>query len=348
MGEHEWNFRHASISVVVGLALGIATTLLAAQSGPPTTKWDLIAGLFAGLLSAILSMQILHSAKLEKVEGISRTAVEGGDRAFNIVSVNSTLTSKIRELHDLPPVVADVALHALQEAINGIDVEKDDYSTYIKGRRLALLCYSRFWSNMVDLQRRSRKPLIARVTHSTDVEIFHDKQALSLRGLHKDFTLKGNMFRILIDREPIEAKRVKDYLRAIDEMDGIHCAYINIADPNHQYLLGDYPELEYCLVEGSIKFCSEWKLRDAGDVKAHVLTTHPHRYGQYLESWNGLVAHIKSDDCGYEGAGDQNQQRLLKLKTNFLAAYDRAIGKRRNSGRNSGSRRKPLFYRWLS
>jgi len=320
MDQREWNFRFASISAVVGVLLGLATMWLASILGDNSPKLDAITGLLTGLSGIIISMQILQGRELSSIEQLANDAINVGKRASNIGSTNSTLTRKTQRVQSLPPIIADTALRALKEAINGIDVEYDNHSTYIKGRRLALHCYAHFWSLIVAEQERSRKPMIARLTHSSDVGLFYDNYARSLKGLHSAFTIRGSIFRILVDIEAPDQIRIQRYLNAISDMNGIDCVYINVSE--NSYLLGDNNTLEYCLVEGKTNYCSEWRLKDSKDVKAHVVTTDMQRYNQYLSSWAGLIGFIRSHDFDQAGVDKSCRKKLIDLKMSFIDKYD--------------------------
>ncbi|HEX8623862.1 MAG TPA: hypothetical protein VF782_02160 [Allosphingosinicella sp.] len=323
MEQREWNFRFAGISALIGGVLMAATIGIAAVTGKSEPQLEALGGLLVGLMASVITMQILQNRELGNIEKIARDAMGISTRASQGGAVNTMLMEKLNRLPLLPSVVHNVALCGLQAAIEGIQVEKDVHSTYIEGRRLALKCYARFWDDILDLQQHSRKPMIARLTHSSEIDIFYDKDARPLRALHSRFTKRGFLFRMLIDRESQTSERVEAYLKAIRSMHGIACVYINVFG-NH-ILLQDNEDMEFCIVDGINNFCSEWRIKGANQVQAYSLTESPKRYNESMEAWNNVLDYIREYDYGADQVTESQLKELRDLKESFISRYDRAM-----------------------
>lgn len=326
MDQREWNFRHAGISAIVGFGLGWATTYIANSVGDPDPKLDALSSLLAGLMGVIFSMQMLQNRELGNIEKIADKALKGSLRAVKAGSINTNLIQKLNRISTLPDIVHDVALCGLDAAIDGIDVEKDVHTAIIPGRRLALICYARFWEDIVELQEKSKKRLIVRLTHSSEIDIFKEKDARSLKSLQTKFTKRGLVFRMLIDRDAQTIERVEAYLEAIQNMHGIYCVYINVY--GHPYLLKDHEDLEFCIFEGLENYCSEWRVENSNQVQGYALTKAPRRYDESMEAWNGVLKHIRTYDYADDQVTDKQREKLRELQKSFLSKYKSAVSLR--------------------
>jgi hypothetical protein len=323
MDESEWNFRYAIYSSIVGIVLGLATGALSYWTDPGTPKIDVVGGFLAGLLGSVITIQILQSHELEVIKRQATEAIQLGELARRVGGISATLSRKGHKAGALPVLVRETALTALEAAIDGIDVDKDRYSTYIKGRHLALQTYAHFWSKILEEQARPGMPMIARVTHSSEIDIFYDKYSRTLKSVHSTFARHGCMFRVLIDQQPQSATRISAYLRAIKDMTAINCVYVNVSD--HPYLPGDNTNVEFCLIDGRRRYTALWKLRDSKEVKAFILTTEPGRYDECMVKWDALLEFVRLYNYAENPIEREYAPTLDDYRKRFIDIYDGVV-----------------------
>lgn len=304
-------------SIFLGSILGLIGYVVSFKAGGNTPKLDGIFGVIFGTMSSLISYHWMHensiyqlSRKIEETARINQIIAMS-----NAVNVN--LNSQLHKLSKLPLIVQETSLAALQYAIDGFDFDYNEESSYIRGRRLALSTYARFWSIVLSYQEKIKRPLVARMTHSTNLETLHDDAGRDLEAAHRRFADRGKLFRILIDLETPDPERIARYISALNYMKrlGVRAAYINISDS--PLLKRDFSRREFCIIS-ELNFTTEWKLRENHEVKALIVGTEESRFAEHLIRWEALVDALEQSKYDFSG----NYVSLLKdFRDYFIKSY---------------------------
>ncbi|HEX8380616.1 MAG TPA: hypothetical protein VF619_08725 [Allosphingosinicella sp.] len=322
MPKKEWEFRYVSLSVLIGIIFGVAAWFASSMiAGPPSPKADFMCGLLSSMVASILTMQVLQSRTLSDVEATARKAMEIGTNALKIGSVNAALAEKAHGLSKLSPLVQRTMSRALDEAINAFKLDAERHSVTIpSGRSFRRPSYE-FWQYLELLQSSTRRRITARVTHSSEVDVFYSKDTRDTIGpLQSKFCEKGRMFRLFVDVKPPSEDRIRKYLDIISDIpSAVSCAYLNLS--SHELLLDTHNGREFC-IEDETRYCAEWQFNSAGEITHFVLSMDSGEYDRNLLTWASSLMILRNHNYRLVEVERKFADQLESLRTMFIKRCD--------------------------
>jgi hypothetical protein len=283
-------------------------------------------GALSGLIITIIVMQILQSHTIRIIENTLKDTRKIAENAFEINSLSSTINQKARDLSKLSPSVQKSAINAINTAIDGFQFNVKDHYIHIRGRRLALGSYCEFWDDLRSVQNTTKRAIRARVTHSSEIDIFYDKYFReNVKPIQSDFAKRGHIFRIFIDTSPRQKDRIEKYVRIMDNMSDINCAYINLTSPQHDNLREMHLESEFC-IEDHNHSSAQWIIKEAREVEAFRFSINSSEYEKNISKWNDIISLVERYDYSNNDPENHYSIKLTRHRNKFIENYKKEKG----------------------
>ena len=218
------------ISILIGLII-----FLALDPRDNEIETRILAFMCFSLLGIIVTIVLSHDRILVKNS-------EAINSIFNNTEKLTSLSNSIKEDHQQladirkylsrkSPMIYHIGSQIITNYLNDIKLEDNGFG--VEGEYWALKCYRTFWEYLLaEQQKRQRSvqpPMIARITHSSDIRLWmkdREARAEELLILQQEFVkANGIIVRILIGPDKVMSGEYQDVKRQMEKV-GIEVKYI--------------------------------------------------------------------------------------------------------------------------